>query len=60
MRRLGRCSVNIYKWEWEQMLKSGIIQPIDETSAVLIYEQAYDMQCGLIMGPNMGIAFLES
>ena len=60
MRRLGRCSVNIYKWEWEHMLKCGNIQPIDETSAVLIHEQAYDMQCGLIMDPNTGIALFES
>ena len=49
MRRLGRCSINVYQWEWDQLLKNGIIQSLDETSALLIHEQAYDLQCGLVI-----------
>ena len=56
MRRLGRCSVNIRKRDYEKMNEQGIIERIDESSGILIDERAYDAQCGLCMDIQSGEA----
>lgn len=59
MRRLGRCAISIYKWDWNKLIEAGAVEQIDACSGILANQDAYDAVCGLIFDNEMGNALFE-
>lgn len=56
MRRLGRSAVSVYQWDWNKLVETGAVQPIDQCSGILRNDNAYDPQCGLVFDEENGMA----
>lgn len=54
MRKLSRYSVKVYSWALQELLESGIVEPLCESAYVLRNPERYSQDSGLDFGPMRG------
>lgn len=58
-RKAGEYSINIYDRDYQALLLAGDIQPIDESSSVLVNPNLYDEKTGLSLKAEFGKAYFS-
>lgn len=58
MRKLSRYSIRVYSWALQELLGSGIVEPLCESAYVLRIPERYSQDSGLDLGPMRGEAIM--